>query len=225
MSNWMANFGHGLAMRFVRRWHAYVQAAVATDLPRFANTPRNVVIELPRRIYEPHCMYLGDDVKIGPGALLVAQTHYPTDTMRHPLDKRAPQRFDPQIIIGNRVTSSGGLTIAAMHKITIEDDVMLAGNVLISDGLHGFSSVETPYKYQPMERIAAVTIGRGCWLGQNVVVMPGVAIGEMSIIGANSVVTHDIPAHAIAIGAPARVIKRWDETHGEWRAVGQATVN
>ena len=224
MGSRIGRLGRQLADRIVRRAYAYVQATVAADLPRFANAPRNLIIELPRRIFEPHCMQLGDDVKIGPGSLLVAQTHYPTETMRHPLDTRAPQRFDPQIIIGNRVTSTGGLTLAAMHKIVIEDDVMLAGNVLISDGLHGFDSIETPYKYQPMGRIAAVIIGRGCWVGQNVVVMPGVSIGEMSIIGANSVVTRNIPARSIAVGAPAHVIKRWDEARGGWCDVAQVAA-
>ncbi len=210
-----------VAARFARRWYAFQQAVLASDLPRFANMPRNLAIELPRRIYDAQCMHIGDDVKIGPGSLLVAQTHYPTDIMRHPLDTRAPQRFDPEIVIGNRVTSTGGLTLAAMHRIVIEDDVMFAANVLVSDGLHGFDGVETPYKYQPMGRIAAVTIKRGCWIGQNAVVMPGVTIGEMSIIGANSVVTHDVPAYSIAVGAPARVIKRWDAKHGAWRRADQ----
>lgn len=207
-----------LAVRLARRWYAFQQAALASDLPRFANTPRNLEIELPRRIYDAQCMHIGDDVKIGPGSLLVAQTHYPTETMRHPLDQRAPQRFDPQIVIGHRVTSTGGLTLAAMHRIVIEDDVMFAANVLVADGLHGFESIETPFKYQPMTRIAAIMIGRGCWIGQNVVIMPGVTIGEMSIIGANSVVTSDVPARAIAVGAPARVIKRWDAASGTWRS-------
>lgn len=224
MTNWMTDIARATGSRFVRRWHAFVQAAVAADLPRFANAPRNLKIELPRRIFEPHCMHFGDDVNIGPGSLLVAQTHYPSDVMRHPHDTRAPQRFDPTIRIGHRVTATGGLTLAAMHQITIEDDVMLAGNVFVSDGSHGFQGVDTPYKYQPMWRIAAVAIRRGCWIGQNVVIMPGVTIGEMSIIGANSVVMDDVPPRSIAVGAPARVVKRWDAGLGAWRRVDQSVT-
>lgn len=67
-----------------------------------------------------------------------------------------------------------------------------------------------------MFRIAPIKIGRGCWIGQNVVVMPGVTIGEMSIIGANSVVTSNIPERSIAMGTPARVMKRWDEQKKDW---------
>jgi len=83
--------------------------------------------------------------------------------------------------------------------------------------LHGYQTPDLPYKYQPLQRIAPVAVGRGCWIGQNVVILPSVTIGEMSIIGANSVVTHDIPARSIAVGAPARVIKQWDEKSRRWR--------
>ena len=105
-----------------------------------------------------------------------------------------------------------------MCDITIEDDVMFASNINISDGLHGYETAEEPYKFQPMGHIAPVTIKRGCWIGQNVVVMPGVTIGELSIIGANSVVTRSIPARSIAVGAPTKVIKQWDEGTQRWVA-------
>jgi acetyltransferase-like isoleucine patch superfamily enzyme len=126
------------------------------------------------------------------------------------------QEFDPKIVIGNRVTATGRLTLAAHAQITIEDDVLFAANVNLTDGLHGFEHADEPYKYQPIFRIAPIVIKRGCWIGQNVVIMPGVTIGELSIIGANSVVTQSIPARCIAVGAPARVIKKWDEATGRW---------
>lgn len=211
---------------WVRRWYAFAQDIIESDLPAFANRPKNLRIELPRRISESHRIHVGDDVRIGPNSLLVAQTYYPSEVMRHPLDRRPPQCFDPKIVIGDRVTATGSLTLAAMHLITIEDDVMFAGNVMVSDGLHGYMRADEPYKYQPMWRIAAVTIKRGCWLGQNVVVMPGVTIGECAIIGANSVVTHDIPARSIAVGCPARVVKQWDDGARCWRSAAReaATV-
>jgi acetyltransferase-like isoleucine patch superfamily enzyme len=74
-----------------------------------------------------------------------------------------------------------------------------------------------------MFRIAPIVIKRGCWIGQNVVVMPGVTIGELSIIGANSVVTRDVPARSIAVGSPATVIKTWDATGRRWVAVSAGT--
>ena len=85
--------------------------------------------------------------------------------------------------------------------------------------MHGFETANEPYKYQKMWKIAPVLVKRGCWIGQNVVIMPGVTVGELSIIGANSVVTKSIPARCIAIGAPARVVKTWDEPTQAWIAV------
>ena len=64
-----------------------------------------------------------------------------------------------------------------------------------------------------------VTIGDGCWIGEKVIVLPGVTIGEKSVIGGGSVVTKDVPSYAIAVGNPARVIKKYNfETH-KWENV------
>jgi acetyltransferase-like isoleucine patch superfamily enzyme len=211
----------------VRKWidsvllylYKKMEAVAEADLPRFANNPKNLRIERPRRLLSTHRIYVGDDVSIGPGALLVPQVRYPSSVMRHPEKQLAVQAFDSKIVIGNRVTSTGMLTIAAIQEVTIEDDVMFASNVLVSDGMHGFENANEPYKYQKMWKITPVLIKRGCWIGQNVVIMPGVTIGELSIIGANSVVTKNIPDRCIAIGAPARVVKTWDEHAQTWISV------
>jgi acetyltransferase-like isoleucine patch superfamily enzyme len=204
---------------FLLRLYYKMEAIAEADLPRFANNPKNLEIERPRRLFETHRITIGDDVSIGPGAMLAPQVSYPSRVMRHPNVKHAAQRFDPKIVIGNRVTSTGLLTIAAMQEVTIEDDVMFALNVLISDGMHGFENAYEPYKNQKMWKIAPVLVKRGCWIGQNVVIMPGITIGEMSIIGANSVVTKSIPDRCIAVGAPARVVKNWDEANRCWVSV------
>jgi acetyltransferase-like isoleucine patch superfamily enzyme len=201
------------------RLYKKMEAAAEADLPYFSNNPINLKIELPRRIYDAQLINIGNDVSIGPGALLVPQMFYPTRVMSHPDIEHDIQQFDPKIIIGNRVTSTGMLTIAAMQAVTIEDDVMFALNVLVSDGMHGFENADTPYKYQKMWKISPIVIKRGCWIGQNVVIMPGVTVGELSIIGANSVVTKSIPDRCIAYGAPARVTKTWDETSRRWVSV------
>jgi len=139
--------------------------------------------------------------------------------MRNPHRLQIEQTFNPKISIGNRVTATGGLQIAALSEITIEDDVLFATNINITDGLHGYENANEPYKYQPICKVAPITIKRGCWIGQNVVILPGITIGEFSIIGANSVVTKSIPDKSIAIGNPAKVVKRWDETKNKWIAL------
>ena len=76
---------------------------------------------------------------------------------------------------------------------------------------HGQSTREhmsIPYYERPMYSKGPVVIGNNVWLGNNVCVMPGVTIGDGAIIGANSVVTHDIPAYAVAAGIPAKVVKQ-----------------
>ena len=194
------------------------QATVAErTMPEFANRPEHLTIDLPRRIINPERISLGDHVWLGPGSFIVAVKQYPGTSLRHPEKRHDVQSYSSHIRIGHRVTSSGSLVIGAAQHVEIGDDVLLAMNVTILDNLHGYENAEEPYKYQPLQRIAPVEVGRGCWIGQNAVILPSVKIGEMSIIGANSVVTHSIPERSIAVGAPARVIKQWDDKSREWR--------
>ncbi len=185
-------------------------------LPKFGNEPTNLTIQQPRTICNPENIFFGDDVWLGRGSLLIAITRYPGSSMAHPLRQQDVQYFTPTISVGSRVTATAGLQIAAMGEVTVEDDVMFASNINITDGLHGYESAHEPYKYQKMFRIAPIRVKRGCWIGQNVVILPGVTIGELSIVGANSVVTKSIPDRCIAAGSPARVIKRWDESSRQW---------
>jgi acetyltransferase-like isoleucine patch superfamily enzyme len=209
-----------ISVRVAERVEAWRRDA----LPQFANSPRNLKIELPRTIVHPERIYIGDDVWLGPGCLLCPVSVFPSLPF-WPRDRKPTfvQRFDPKIIIGNRVVATGYLTLGAHQEIRIEDDVMFAANVHLTDALHGFETADEPYKYQAMFRNAPIVIKRGCWIGQNVVILPGVTIGELAIVGANSVVTRDIPARSIAVGAPARVIKSWDATIRAWVPVTSAT--
>lgn len=191
----------------------------ARTLPRFANAPKGTVIQLPRQLTNPQLIHLGDDVKLGPSSVLRAITKVPGSWLEHPEGEHVSQTFTPELRVGHRVTATGALQVVAHESIIIEDDVMFAGNVFICDGLHGLERGDIPYKFQGISRIAPIRIGRGAWLGQNVVVMPGVTIGELAVIGANSVVTRDIPAQSVAAGSPARVLRRWDAEAEAWQAV------
>ena len=188
-------------------------------LPEFANNPQRLRIARPRRIINPEYMFLGDNINIGPGSLLMAVKEYPGSFAKHPEKELVNQKFTPRISIGNRVTATANLQIAAHSDIVIEDDVLFASNINITDALHGYKHANEAYKYQPLFRIAPILIGKGCWIGQNVVVLPGVTIGIRSIVGANSVVTKSIPAQCIAVGAPARVTKKWDNESKQWVSV------
>lgn len=185
------------------------------SLPRFANSPKNLHFDSPRRISNSTCIWIGDDVSLGPGCLLSATRRYPGAFMQGATDVEV-QEFDPVIKIGDRVSATGSLTIGAASRVEIGDDALLASHIFISDNQHGHSSVTLPFKYQNLEKISPVTIGKGCWIGEHVVIMPGVSIGEMSIVGANSVVTDSVPPRSIVAGSPARIIRQWNIDTGSW---------
>jgi tetrahydrodipicolinate N-succinyltransferase len=119
-------------------------------------------------------------------------------------DRTAP---GPVIVIGDRVRMHQ-TSITGVMSVVIEDGVELARGVYISDHMHGFADPEAYIRDQPLERVAPVRVCQGAWLGQNVVVLPGVTIGAGAVVGANSVVREDVPARSVAVGAPARVIRQ-----------------
>lgn len=91
---------------------------------------------------------------------------------------------------------------------SIGDHVMVAPHVAILNDSHTYSDLNVPMILQPMTVKRNPSIGDDVWLGRNVVVMPGVSIGSGSIIGAGAVVTKDIPPNSIAVGVPAKVIRK-----------------
>lgn len=193
-------------------------------LPKFATFPKDLVIQQPYQISNADRIYMGDSVKLGANSVLKLNLRYPGAWLRHPTERHVSQTFTPKLTIGDRVTATSALQIAVFSEIIIEDDVMFASNVFVCDGMHGYAKADIPYKYQGIERISPIAIKRGSWISQNVVVLPGVTIGEYAIVGANSVVTHSIPDRCIAVGAPAHVIKRWDEESQTWRPVTPVEV-
>lgn len=142
---------------------------------------------------------VGDKTFIAPGIQLTAR------------DSHNGNRYTPSIVIGNCCSIRDNAHITAINSITIGDNLLTGTNVLITDNSHGQSIREhmsLPFDERPLYSKGPVVIGNNVWLGNNVCVMPGVTIGDGAIIGANSVVTHDIPAFAVAAGIPARIIKQ-----------------
>lgn len=105
--------------------------------------------------------------------------------------------------------------IYATKSIILHRNVLTADKVYVSDNLHGYEDITSPIFKQPIVQNGTVEIGEGSWLGENVCVL-GANIGKHCVIGANSVVTHDIPDYCVAVGAPARVIKRYDFDNNKW---------
>lgn len=111
---------------------------------------------------------------------------------------------DAVLDIGSDVFISQHVTISG--TVTIGDDTLIAGYVTILDANHVIDDAHRPIRLQG-GRTQPIRIGRDVWIGTGVVVLPGVTIGDHAVIGANSTVTHDVPAWAIAVGSPARVLR------------------
>lgn len=112
------------------------------------------------------------------------------------------------IRIGDGTSFAGYCTITAAESVVIGRNVLVARYVHISDHRHAFGNPTVAVKDQGIDRIRPVTIGDGAWLGQGVVVCPGVSIGRNAVVGANSVVKSDIPDHCVAAGSPAVIVRR-----------------
>ena len=97
-----------------------------------------------------------------------------------------------------------GLMALDVAKITIGDDVQLGPNVQLLTPTH---PVDADLRRAKWEAAAPISLGANVWLGGGVIVLAGVDIGENTVVGAGSVVTRDLPANVVALGAPARVTR------------------
>ena len=129
------------------------------------------------------------------------------------------QKLNSELIVGNDVRVTSKCRITCAGKITIGNNVLIAPEVFITDHNHGMDPTdERGYSPQALD-IADVIIEDGVWLGHRSTILPGVTIGKHSIVGANSVVTSDIPEYSIAVGIPAKVIKKWNDKEKRWERV------
>jgi acetyltransferase-like isoleucine patch superfamily enzyme len=125
-------------------------------------------------------------------------------------------KFLPLIQIGKNVKLSNDVHISAINKIIISDDVLIGSRVYIGDHNHGqYLKAEMAISAIPPAKRALISkgeirIGKNVWISDGVVITGGVSIDEGAVIGANSVVTKDVPRNAIVAGVPGRVIRLYD---------------
>jgi acetyltransferase-like isoleucine patch superfamily enzyme len=112
-----------------------------------------------------------------------------------------------RIRIGSGTFLNIGVMVAAVELVEIGDHCMFANGCFISDGNHRFDDPNQPVPWQGFSTKGPTRVGDNVWCGVNVVIASGVEVGERCVIGANSVVTSDLPAYSIAAGAPARVLR------------------
>jgi len=108
--------------------------------------------------------------------------------------------------------------IVATKQVVIKKDALLASRIYISDNTHDYSNPNLPIKTQKVIQKNGVVIGEGCWIGENVSIL-GASVGKNSVVGANSVVTHSIPDYCVAVGIPAKVIKKYNFETNIWENI------
>ena len=106
--------------------------------------------------------------------------------------------IESDVIIGNRVTIKSGVQI--WDGVEIEDDVFIGPNV-------SFTNDKLPRSKQYLAKYSKTLLKKGCSIGANATILPGIVIGEGAMIGAGSVVLSSIPSNAVAVGNPAKIIK------------------
>ncbi|MDU1904883.1 MAG: DapH/DapD/GlmU-related protein [Dysgonomonas sp.] len=142
---------------------------------------------------------IGKNVGIGAHAILTAWDKYEND------------HFLPEITIGNNVWIGEDCHITAINKIKIGNNVLMGKKITISDNSHGkidFDSLSISPIKRPLYSKGEVIIEDGVWIGDKVTILAGVRIGKNSIIGANALVTKDIPDNCVVGGVPAQIIKK-----------------
>lgn len=164
---------------------------------------RNVVINCPLRIDGSKYITLNTDVRINYRSWIAAVPNTNGDCVLE---------IGEGSIIGNYNH------IYATERIIIGKKVLTADKVYISDNLHGFENVNLAIIDQNVIQNGTVEIGDGSWIGENACVL-GVKIGKHCVIGSNAVVTKDIPDYCVAVGVPAKVIKKYCVDTKAWIAV------
>lgn len=207
MSRWRSWRTRRLSNVVHRVWEIAREAgAIGPDTRRgrqFGSFGSNSVICFPpNTIFNEMYIHIGRNTMIGPECTLSAGM--------------VPGQVcltDRVVEIGDRCLIGKGSGIVGHFSITIGNDVWTGHDVYITDQNHGYQDVNLPISAQTMPE-REVQIGAGSWIGHGSIVLPGARIGEHVVIGANSVVTGEIPSFSVAVGAPARVIKRYID--GAW---------
>jgi carbonic anhydrase/acetyltransferase-like protein (isoleucine patch superfamily) len=130
---------------------------------------------------------------------------------------------DEVVSIGDRCLIGKGSGIVGHERVIIGNDVFTGHHVYITDANHGYEDPELPIGQQ-FAPPRPVSIGDGSWLGHGCIVLPGASVGRHVVVGAGSVVTGDLPDFSVAVGNPARVIRRYAPGDG-WVDVSPVGVD
>lgn len=165
---------------------------------------KSVIIISPLKVNKKQNIEIGDYTTIGFKSWLGATPSTGSSTC--------------ELIIGANCSIGNFNHIYATQRVKIGDSVLTADKVYISDNIHGYEDITQPVIKQKIVQKKTVVIGDGSWIGENVCVI-GASIGKHCVIGANSVVTRDIPDFCVAVGLPAKVVKSFNKESNRWEKV------
>lgn len=124
-----------------------------------------------------------------------------------------------KIIIGNNVHIGPFNRFSSCDEIIIEDNVLFAAYVHITDHSHEYRDIKIPVLYQGIFSDGSVRIGEGSWIGIKAEILSGVTIGKHCIIAAGAVVTKNIPDYCVVAGIPAKIIKKYNFETQHWEKI------
>ncbi len=184
-----------------KKWFWYPLANLKNRF-LFGGYGKDVYIEPGAFINRPRFVHMGNHVRVKRN----------TSINLHPKDKKSKGIL---LFVGDNTIISESCFISACNRIVIGENVGISPNVMIIDNSRKIGDISRPSKEQDL-KIGHVEIGADSWIAYGACVMPNVTIGKHCIIGALSVVNRDIPSYSVAVGAPAKVIKRFDMEKRIW---------
>lgn len=162
-------------------------------------------------ITNPQFISIGRGVHLRPGIWLYAITGY----------RLSPDGYKPTLEIGDGCSIGRFCHITCSNRVVIGDRVLLAEGVYIADNSHPYEDPNVPVIAQGLLSSGPVVIGSGTWVGNGARIMGKVKIGRNCVIGTNCVLKDaEIPDHCVVVGAPARIIRRYDPVPKMWRRTG-----
>jgi len=174
---------------------------------KLANNPRNLSVQSNVKFFNPDRITIGNNCDVSEGVVFA------------PIGSNNGKKYSSRIQVGNNVHFGTEDRIASMNSVIIEDDVLFAAFVHITDHSHEYRNVGIPVVNQSVFSKGPVTIKKGSWLALGCHVLSGVTIGEYSVVAANSVVTKDVPPYSVVAGNPARLVSQFNFETGEWEKV------
>ena len=194
-------WGRMLSERMVIVWQSLWDECYAAFLKHFFVGAEDLIaIGAPVHFIGGKYISLGKKVTLGRHSSLMAIYRW----------ENCGQVFTPRIILGDNAVLAPFSRICSINRVEIGEWTTTGQRVYITDHTHGdvsFEQLGLPPRHRPLYSKGPVKIGAYVHIGENSCIMPGVTIGDHSVIGAGSVVTHDIPPYSVAAGNPARVLK------------------